>query len=364
MNFDFSPEQKMLRDQARRFLAEACPTDALRRYLADGDATFVDELWRQVGALGWTAVAVSEDHGGLELGALELAVLAEEFGRALAPLPFAATAALAPSLLEGSHASSVALLLEAVASGESRIAFAGLDSPRPALSFEGDRISGSAIVAFNDQIDTLLALAQTRDGPAVVRIDARADGIDRQPLTGLDDLVRHARWRLQGVPAEQLHGGANAGARWERARNHAAVLCAFEQVGGAEKALELARNYALERYTFGRAIGSYQAVKHRLADMAVTIELARSNAWFGAWAMANNAPELALAASTARVSATEAYEFAAIESLHLHGGIGYTWEADCHFHYKRAKWLAVSLGDVGQWSGRTLEALRASPVPA
>jgi acyl-CoA dehydrogenase len=166
------------------------------------------------------------------------------------------------------------------------------------------------------------------------------------------------------VPAEELQVGAEATARWERARNQAAVLCAFEQVGGAERALELARNYALERYTFGRAIGSYQAVKHRLADIAVTIELARSNAWFGAWAMANDSPELALAAATARVSATEAYEFTAVESLHLHGGIGYTWEADCHFHYKRAKWLAVALGDIGHWSRRTLDALRASPLAA
>ena len=156
-----------------------------------------------------------------------------------------------------------------------------------------------------------------------------------------------------------------AGAGWElyrRIETGAAVLVAFEQVGGAEAALEMAKNYALERFAFGRQIGSYQAVKHRLADMYVRLELARSNCYYAAMMLAEEGADLELAAATARVAATEAYRFAAQENIQVHGGIGFTWEADTQFHYRRSKLLALSLGSADRWKDRLVGALEKKNV--
>jgi acyl-CoA dehydrogenase len=134
-------------------------------------------------------------------------------------------------------------------------------------------------------------------------------------------------------------------------------MVAFEQVGGADASLEMARNYALERYAFGRPIGSFQAIKHKLADVYVAIELARSNAYYGAWALSAEAAELPLAAATARVSATEAFHLASKENIQTHGGIGFTWDVDCHLYYRRSKQLALVLGSAPGWKHRLVELL-------
>jgi acyl-CoA dehydrogenase len=134
-------------------------------------------------------------------------------------------------------------------------------------------------------------------------------------------------------------------------------MVAFEQVGGADASLEMARNYALERYAFGRPIGSFQAIKHKLADVYVAIELARSNAYYGAWALTADAAELPLAAATARVSATEAFHLASKENIQTHGGIGFTWDVDCHLYYRRSKQLALALGSAPWWKHRLVELL-------
>ena len=147
--------------------------------------------------------------------------------------------------------------------------------------------------------------------------------------------------------------------------DRAAVLLAFEQIGGADRCLELAVDYVKERKTFGRAVGSYQAVKHKLARMYAQNELARSNAYYGAWALASESEELPIAASAARISATECFEFAAREGLHLHGGMGYTWEVDCHLYLKRSRDLALRLGGLRQWKEKLVSAtLAATSSPA
>jgi alkylation response protein AidB-like acyl-CoA dehydrogenase len=160
---------------------------------------------------------------------------------------------------------------------------------------------------------------------------------------------------LQGAAAEKLPGATPAAIAtlWDRA----AVLVAFEQLGGADACLDMARAYVLERRSFGRVVGSYQAVKHRLVDIYVANELARSNAYYAAWALAEDAPELPLAAAVARVSATEAYEFASRENIQLHGGIGFTWEADPHLHYRRSRLLALALGPLSHWQDKVVVAL-------
>ena len=362
MNFDFNDEQKMLREQARRFLEDACTTEQLRTLIDTPTSTLVSGLWQQVAELGWTAIAVPEEHGGLGLGALELAVLAEEFGRAVAPLPFLYTAAVAPVLLGASTDARAHSLLGGIASGESVVAIAGLESQHIGLKLATGKLNGTVTVPFGNMAHFILAPAHTADGMVVVLMDVHASGVQRHAVTGIDELVPLAQLQLTDAPALTLLEGDAARNAWQHARLQAVVISAFEQLGSADKSVELARDYALERFTFGRPIGVYQAVKHRLADMAVKVELARSNAWFAAWALVNNAPELRVAAASARLSALDAHEFAALESLHLHGGLGYTWEADCHFHYKRARVLALTLGGVGEWSEYLLDALSPSPA--
>jgi alkylation response protein AidB-like acyl-CoA dehydrogenase len=201
------------------------------------------------------------------------------------------------------------------------------------------------VVARDDGGETALFLA-----------DLAADGVSRRKLTTVDPSRDHARIDFAGAAAERL--GARTG--WplvQRLLERAAILVAFEQVGGAQAALEMARDYALERYAFGRPIGSFQAIKHKLADVYVAIELARSNAYYGAWALSADAAELPLAAATARVSATEAFHLASKENIQTHGGIGFTWDVDCHLHYRRSKQLALALGSAPWWKHRLVELL-------
>ncbi|MEI9930330.1 MAG: acyl-CoA dehydrogenase family protein [Rhizomicrobium sp.] len=178
-----------------------------------------------------------------------------------------------------------------------------------------------------------------------------------EPLEGFDFVRPHANIRLDGATAVDLDI-ADADEALDRLLDQAAVACAFEQIGGAEACLWMARDYALQRSAFGRPIASYQALKHKLADLYVLVELARSNAFFAAWAMDHDASALPAAAATARLAATEAYETAARESLQTHGGIGFTWDADCHFHYRRARLLSVALGTPVFWSERLFGALQ------
>ncbi|MDH0426649.1 acyl-CoA dehydrogenase family protein [Stutzerimonas stutzeri] len=357
MNFDFSDDQRMLRDHARRFLSEAGDFHSLRQTLASGEG-YSQALWQQISEQGWQGVAIAETHGGLELGMLELCVLAEELGRVVAPVPFFSTVCLAAEVLKRCPGEISDNLLQRVVTGEAIVA-TGLLTPDQewndtTVTFSNGKLSGrSAPLAYAGHAGSAILPVLDQGQPALALVDLQ--NVDRQALGALDATVPFARLHLENTPAELLCSGNQAHLVMTRVVNQAAVLTAFEQLGGADAALEITRNYALERFTFGRAIGSYQAVKHKLADMAVKIELARSNAYYGAWALQDGSDEqLAAAAALARLSAGEAYEYAAEECLHLHGGIGYTWEADCHFFYKRARLLAVSLGSSSAWVDRLL----------
>ena len=180
-------------------------------------------------------------------------------------------------------------------------------------------------------------------------VDLSVSGVARATLPTVDPTRSHARLVFDGAPAEPL-GAAGAGdALLERLLDRAAVLVAFEQVGGAQAALDMAREYAMGRFAFGRPIASFQAIKHKLVDMYVATELARSNAYYAAWALSTGAAELPVAAAAARVSATEAFWLSAKENIQTHGGMGFTWEFDCHLYYRRAKLLALQLGSARRW---------------
>jgi len=373
MNFDFSPDQKSLRDQARKFLAEHASSARVRGIL-DTDTPYDAELWRGMAEMGWTGTAIPEVYGGAGFGHLELCVLAEELGRVVAPTPFASTIYLAAEslLLAGTEAQK-RRWLSRVASGDAIGCFALAEGPETptadtlAARAKNGALSGTkAPVVDGDVADFAIVAARADRGVSLYLVDLHAAGVDRSPFRTVDPTRSVASIAFADTPAEPL-GEPGAGfALIERVLDRAAVLVAFEQVGGGQAALEMARDYAIGRFAFGRPIGSFQAIKHKLADMYVAVELARSNAFYGAWALSTDAPELPVAAAAARVSASEGYFHAAKENIQTHGGMGFTWEFDCHLHYRRAKLLGLMLGGVPRWKDLLVARLeaRADAAPA
>ena len=358
MNFDYSPDERSLAEQARRFLAKDAPLSLVRGMLEGRGTEPAAALWKSAAELGWASIAIPEQFGGADVGYTALCALAEEVGRAAAPLPLLASRYLAAeALLIGGTDAQKHHWLPRLASGSIiGTAFVGPGSIN-ALYADG-KISGVLQPVPHGVEASVLAVTakDTNATPHLYLIDLEQPGVSRAALETIDDSRPHSRLRLDGVSAERLDHG-DAPSVIDRLRARAAVLVAFEQLGGAEACLQMALGYVKERRTFARVVGSYQAVKHRLADVYVANELARSNAYYAAWALDSDAPELALAAATARVSATEAYEFASENNIHLHGGIGFAWEGDCHLHYRRSRLLAHTLGPPGFWQEQLITAL-------
>jgi alkylation response protein AidB-like acyl-CoA dehydrogenase len=371
MNFEFSEEQNLLREQAQGFLKENCPYSVVRNVLEGKTKAGYDEaLWKKVADLGWTATAVPEEYGGLGLSYLELSVVAEELGRAVAPIPFSSSVYLATEalLLAGSREQKEKWLPK-LASGEAIGTFAFSEGPgRPSAkslktSISKGRIRGTKTpVPDGDIADVAIVVAKSRVGDRaswyLVDLDQR--NVKVTPVQTLDPSRSHATVQFRSADAEPLGADGEGWALTSKLFDRAAVLFAWEQVGGAQAALEMAREYALGRYAFGRPIASYQAIKHKLANAYINNTLARSNCYFGAWALNTNASELPLAAATARVSAIQAYYFASKENIQTHGGMGFTWEFDCQFHYRRSKLLSVNIGSEGYWQDRLITAVEQS----
>ena len=364
MNFEFSDEQNLLREQARSFLQDQCPPSAVRAIL-DGAAPYDAELWRRMAELGWMATVIPESHGGIGLSHLELCVIAEELGRAVAPVPFSSSAYLATEalLLTGSDAQRKHWLPK-LATGQAIGTFALTEragQPRPeqlATTVENGKLRGVKLPTPDGAIaDFAVVAARADSGDGASLYLAELAEAEREPVTMLDPTRSHARVAFNGVPAEPLGTPGEGWALVERLRDRAAVLFAWEQVGGAAAALEMAKEYALGRYAFGRPIASYQAIKHKLAHAYVKNTLARSNCYYGAWALDADAPELPLAAATARVSACQAYYYVSKENIQTHGGMGFTWEFDCQLHYRRAKLLSVNLGGEALWQDKLIRAI-------
>jgi alkylation response protein AidB-like acyl-CoA dehydrogenase len=372
MEFDFSSDQKQLKEQVRRFLADRCDRNAVRAVL-DGPQSHDAELWRALGELGYLGASIPEAYGGLGAGYLEACVIAEELGRAVAPVPWSSSIALAAEclMLVGTEAQKTARL-PGLAAGRSIATLAlaeapGRVGPGSVSTLATDRagavsVSGVKLaVADGDIADFAVVAAIDKPGDpglSLYLVDLAGRGVVRTPVSTIDPTRSHARIELADAPAERL---GEAGLGWrvlEKVLDRAAVLMAFEQIGGADRALEMARDYALERFAFGRPIGSMQAIKHMLADMYVSATLARSNAYYAAWALSNDADELPQAAATARVSATQAFQHCARNNIQVHGGMGFTWQFDCHLYYRRANLLAVSLGALSVWEDLLVQRLR------
>src|ERR1700744_3279499 len=370
MNFDFSADQKQLRDEARKFLSGKCPPSAVRAVL-DGKAPYDRELWKGLAELGFLGVAIPEEFGGAGAGHLELCVIAEEIGRALAPVPFSSTVYLAAEtlLLAGSNAQK-RKWLPAIASGDAigtLALFEGTGNPSPKaiqLTASGGALNGTKKPVPDGSIaDFAIVAARTastgRDSDiSLFLVDTKSGGVEARSLTNVDPTRGQAELVFRDCKAEPLGAAGEGWSILSQLLDRAAVLVAFEQVGGADRTLEMGRDYALDRIAFGRPIGSFQAIKHMLADMYVTATLARSNCYYGAWALSTNAGELPEAAAAARISATQAFQHCAKNNIQVHGGMGFTWEFDCHMYYRRANAVALGLGSLSYWEDALIDRMR------
>ena len=363
MNFDFSPEQDQFREQLRRMLKKADGLGQGRSILEKQCEGHSASIWQGLAELGVQAAAIPEEHAGLGLGPLELCVAAEEIGRVLAPVPFLSSIGVcAEAIRLFGSAQQQSNWLPALAAGSAIGTWGFCEDNRTVIAngtrLTAGRLFGTKVPVFDGMTAAvMLVIAKDEQGELVCTLcDLAQPGVIRQPAETLDPTRPAALIRFEGAVAEALpHGGDAA---WQQLRQRAAVLLAFEQLGSAEAALEMARTYALDRTAFGRKIGSFQAIKHKLADMYAKIELARCHCYYGAWAISTDAPETPLAAAGARCSATDALDYAAQENIQIHGGIGVTWESDCQLFYRRARLNALMLGSRYEWQDHLIAALQ------
>ncbi len=366
MNFDFSEDQKLLQKTVRDYLEEHAPLASAREVL-ETDASYSPELWKGAAELGWLGATIPEEHGGAGFGHLELCLIAEEVGRALAPIPFSSSVYLfTEAILQAGSEAQRKAHLPLLAAGDRIGTFALAEKPgcptedSIQATLDGDKLTGAKLAVHDGQTaNAAVVAARGPEGVSLVLVDLDGDGVSRQPLDSIDGSRPQASLTFDGAAAEVLGTAGEGWALAESLLDRAAVLLAFEQLGSAQRAFEITKDFTMGRYAFGRPVASFQAVKHRLADLWCSIELARSNAYYGAWALSGDEPELAVAAPGARISATDALELAAEEMVHLHGGVGFTWEYDCHLFYRRSKTLGLALGGAREWRDKLVRRLAA-----
>jgi acyl-CoA dehydrogenase len=370
VNFDLSDEQNMLREQAARIFTELASPERLRQLLDEG-APYDAELWSSLSELGFLGAALPEEFGGLGMTPLDLAMLVEEAGRSCAPVPlFSSICLAAEAITLAGTDDQKAKWLPKLASAEVIGTFAHVEGPGPVLTapvatlFDGSALKGMKFPVPDAAIAQLAVVvaADAQGEPQLTLVELSQPGVTRENVPGMDELRHHARLGFDGAAAELMCAGEAASNALAALYDRAAVYAAFEQLGGAERCLFMARDYALERKVFSRPIGSFQAIKHKLADMLCLVEVARSNAWFAAWSLTNDPAGAPAPPAAARLSAIQAYEYASRENVQVHGGIGYTWEADCHFYYRRSRLLSSSLGTEAEWSDRLVDGIAASAL--
>ena len=378
MDFDFSEEQKHIAEEARAFLSKECSMERLRSLIAPPQSQtdtatqpesgcFDKQLWQQMVALGWTGVSVDETYGGTGLGYLVLCLLAQQLGHVLAPVPFFSSVCMFTEILQlaGTQQQKQDLLPKLVA-GEKTGTVALLKETANALvdhspvNFRDGALYGEiANLPDGHLVDYVVLPAVENFGNklSLFMIATNDPKVAITPNTTLDLLSCHSRMVLNGVTCERVGEPSSASGLQQKLLDRVAVLSSFAQLGGAQACLDMALAYTNNRFAFGRPIASFQAIKHKLADIFTAIEVAKANAYYAAWALSSDSEELPLAAAVARVSATQAYQQAACENLQCHGGMGFTWEFDCHLYYRRAKLDAVYPGSLSFWQNRLVDGL-------
>jgi alkylation response protein AidB-like acyl-CoA dehydrogenase len=359
MNLGSSAEQQELRDAVRRFLADRAPLPRVRELMETGSGTD-PAVWRQASEqLGLPGIAIAEEHGGAGFTFAEQAIVLEETGAALYGGPYLASAVLAATALTASEdKAAMADLLPGLAAGTTigTLAFTEDDgswdpgtgqlaASRPAAD-GGWRLDGhKSFVLDGHTTDLILVTARTAAGLSLFAVDAAAAGLTRTALPTLDQTRKLARLEFGAVPARLVGTDGAAGPALARTLDVAAIALAAEQLGGAQRALDMAVDYAKTRHQFGRAIGSFQAIKHRCADLLLEVESLRSAVTFAAAAVADGSPEVPAVASLIKAYASDTFFHVAGENIQIHGGIGFTWEHDAHLYFKRAAASQLFLGD-------------------
>jgi alkylation response protein AidB-like acyl-CoA dehydrogenase len=356
MNFAFSEEQEEFRRQVRKWLEQNAPSPVVRN-LMETETGFDRDLWQETAELGWQGMAIAEDHGGAGFGYLELVILFEEMGRSLLPAPFLSTIGLAmPLITELGSDEQRKEMLGSIASGEKTVTVAFTE---PSGQWDPARVETAAskgksgwviqgrksFVIDGASADEILVSAQTDDGVGIFLVGGQSDGVERRGLETLDLTRKLAEVTFSGAKADPVGEPASGVGALQGMLDRAVVLLAAEQVGGAQKCLEMSVDYAKTRHQFGRPIGSFQAIKHKCADMLVQVESAKSAAYYAGWAASADNDELPTVAPLAKSYCSEAYFFCASENIQIHGGIGFTWEHDAHLYFKRAKSSQLLFGD-------------------
>ena len=366
MNFDFSEDQKFIQHTAREYLAEHAGLDVARSVL-ESDQPYARDLWQGVAEMGWLGTAAPEAHGGADMGHLELVLIAEEIGRSLAPIPFSSSVYVAiEALLRYGSDAQQQKYLPTLCSGETIGTFAfaegtgDLDGSALRTELAGGKLAGTKLpVCDGDVAGLAVVLARDGSDSSLALVELGGEGVDRTALRSIDPTRSLARVEFAGAPAEILGEAGQGASQASALLDRAAAMMAFDQIGTAARALEITKDFTMGRYAFGRPVASFQAIKHRMADLYAAIELARSNAFYAAWALSTDDDELGVAAAAARVAACEAIQLAGEEMVQFHGGVGFTWEYDCHLFYRRAQYTNFALGTAAEWREKLVKRLEA-----
>ena len=362
MNFAFSEEQEELRQTVRRFLEDKSPSSEVRRLMETTEG-YDEGVWKQMAQeLGLQSLHIPEAHGGQGFTFVELGIVLEEMGRVLLCAPYFSTVVLAANaIMNAGTDEEQAALLPAIASGET-IATLAFTEPNgrwdasgitmeAAKQGDGYVLNGTKMFVIDghtaNQIVVVARSAGTsgEDGISFFTVDGDASGLTRTPLATMDQTRKQAKLEFSGVQAKPLGALGSGWAALSKTLDQAAVGLSNEMVGGAQKVLDMSVEYAKVRVQFGRPIGSFQAIKHKCADMLLEVESAKSAAYYAAWSAAEDNDELPVVASLAKAYCSDAYFHAAAENIQIHGGIGFTWEHDAHLYFKRAKSSEILLGD-------------------
>jgi alkylation response protein AidB-like acyl-CoA dehydrogenase len=358
VSIGITEEQEQLRDSVQRFMTDQAPLKRVRELMETEDGTD-RSVWEQAGhQLGLQALAIPEEYGGAGFTFAEQAVVLEEMGAALYGGPYLSSAVLAANaLLASPDEQAKRDLLPGIASGDTiatlafteddgswdpaSIRLSAASSPDGSWALDGHK----SFVLDGGIADLLLVAAATRDGLALFAVPGSAQGLRRTPLPTLDQTRKLARLEFSGVSGRLIGAPGDATAILARVLDIAAIALAAEQLGGAQRALDMAVEYAKIRHQFGRAIGSFQAIKHRCADLLLEVESLRSAVGYAAMAVAEGSDEVPVLAALVKAYASDTYFHVAAENIQIHGGIGFTWEHDAHLYFKRAKSSELFLGD-------------------
>jgi alkylation response protein AidB-like acyl-CoA dehydrogenase len=377
MDFGFNADQEMLRATARKFLENECTSEVVRARMAE-DAGFTPEFWTKLAEQGWLGLVYPEQYGGAGLGFVDLTVLMEEMGRAVMPGPFFSTLLGGLVILETGSDAQKKEWLTKISEGQARVTLAWTEpnarwdaagvTTTAKASGGGFTLSGTKLFVPDAHVaQALVVVARTResgkpeDGISLFLVPVGAKGLSVKLLPTMDQTRKLCEVKLDdvAVPSSALLGTKDGGwAPLARVIERATVALCAEMCGGAQKVLDMTTEYAKIRVAFGKPIGSYQGVKHKAADMLVDVENAKSLTSYAAWAVDENVPEAALAASMAKAYTSDAFRKVSGAGIQLHGGIGFTWEHDLHLFLKRAQLDQVSFGDAVFHRQRLADLLR------